>query len=69
MSYFVSDYAYDSERSSFKSMYGNDASFIKPTNMMEVARTMNQVSSEVNVPKMVAQSKPNTTLCVRVVGE
>jgi len=41
LSYFVSDYAYDSERSSFKSMYGNDASFIKPTNMMEVAKTMN----------------------------
>tara|TARA_B100000674_G_scaffold484991_1_gene491188 strand:+ start:485 stop:2425 length:1941 start_codon:yes stop_codon:yes gene_type:complete len=41
LSYFVSEYAYDSERSSFKSMYGNDASFIKPTNMMEVAKTMN----------------------------
>ena len=43
LSYFVSDYAYDSERSSFKSMYGNDASFIKPTNMMEVAKTMNSM--------------------------
>ena len=41
LSYFVSDFAYDSERSSFKKMYGNDASFIKPTNMMEVAKTMN----------------------------
>ena len=43
LSYFVSDYIHDSERSSFKSMYGNDASFIKPTNMMEVAKTMNVV--------------------------
>ena len=41
LSYFVADYAYDRERDSFKNMYGNDASFIKPTNMMEVAKTMN----------------------------
>ena len=43
LSYFVSEYSYDSERSSFKNMYGNDASFIKPTNMMEVAKTMNSM--------------------------
>ena len=41
LSYFVADYAYDREQQSFKNMYGNDASFIKPTNMMEVAKTMN----------------------------
>ena len=41
LSYFVADYEYDRDRDSFKKMYGNDASFIKPTNMMEVAKTMN----------------------------
>ena len=41
LSYFVADYEYDRDRDSFKNMYGNDASFIKPTNMMEVAKTMN----------------------------
>ena len=41
LSYFVAEYTYDRDRDSFKSMYGNDASFIKPTNMMEVAKTMN----------------------------
>ena len=43
LSYFVADYTYDRDRESFKSMYGNDASFIKPTNMMEVAKTMNSM--------------------------
>ena len=43
-SYFISDGGYerDSERSGFKYMYGNDANFIDPTNMMEVAKTMNK---------------------------
>ena len=41
LSYFVTDYDYDRDRQSFKNMYGKDASFIKPTNMMEVAKTMN----------------------------
>ena len=41
LSYFVADYDYDRDRDSFKKMYGKDASFIKPTNMMEVAKTMN----------------------------
>ena len=41
LSYFVADYEYDRDRDSFKKMYGKDASFIKPTNMMEVAKTMN----------------------------
>ena len=43
LSYFVSDYSYDREQQSFKNMYGKDASFIKPTNMMEVAKTMNSM--------------------------
>ena len=43
LSYFVADYDYDRDRDSFKKMYGKDASFIKPTNMMEVAKTMNSM--------------------------
>jgi len=43
LSYFVADYEYDRDRDSFKNMYGSDASFIKPTNMMEVAKTMNSM--------------------------
>ena len=43
LSYFVADFAYNSEKDSFKKMYGDDASFIKPTNMMEVAKTMNSM--------------------------
>ena len=43
LSYFVAEYTYDRDRDSFKSMYGGDASFIKPTNMMEVAKTMNSM--------------------------
>ena len=42
-SYFISDgYVRDGDRGSFKTMYGNDANFINPTNMMEVAKTMNK---------------------------
>ena len=35
---------YDSEyeNKAFKNMYGNDASFINATNMMDVAKTMNK---------------------------
>ena len=43
LSYFVADYEYERDRNSFKKMYGKDASFIKPTNMMEVAKTMNSM--------------------------
>ena len=45
LSYFISgDYgARGYEKSLFKTMYGDDASFIKPTNMMEVAKTMNKM--------------------------
>ena len=45
MSYFIGgDYSYsgDSYKQAFKTMYGSDASFIKATNMMDVARTMNK---------------------------
>ncbi len=45
LSYFISDYemsddSYDAK--AFKSMYGKDAEFITPTNMMAVAKTMNK---------------------------
>ena len=43
LSYFISEYGYNSERDIFKKMYGNDASFINPNNMMEVAKTMNKM--------------------------
>jgi len=42
MSYFISDgYMSDSDRDTFSRMYGKDASFIDCTNMMNVAKTMN----------------------------
>ena len=42
-SYFISNGTpYENDVATFKSMYGRDASFINPTNMMEVARTMNK---------------------------
>ena len=41
-SYFISDGDYmDRSKNSFIKMYGKDANFIDPTNMMEVAKTMN----------------------------
>jgi hypothetical protein len=42
MSYFIGG-GYESEscKRAFKTMYGNDASFINATNMMQVAKTMN----------------------------
>ena len=45
MSYFIGGeygYSFDRDMKAFKTMYGSDASFIKATNMMEVARTMNK---------------------------
>jgi len=50
LSYFISDYemsddSYDVK--AFKSMYGKDAEFISPTNMMSVAKTMNKKFLEV----------------------
>ena len=50
LSYFISDYemsddSYDAK--AFKSMYGKDAEFISPTNMMSVAKTMNKKFLEV----------------------
>ena len=42
MSYFIGgDYSYEEDNKSFKTMYGNDASFVNTTNMMDVAKTMN----------------------------
>ena len=42
MSYFIGgDYECDRDKKAFKNMYGNDASFINATNMMQVAKTMN----------------------------
>ena len=40
LSYFISEYRNDSD--SFTNMYGKDAEFINPTNMMQVAKTMNE---------------------------
>ncbi len=43
MSYFISDgYMSDSDKETFGRMYGNDASFIDCTNMMNVAKSMNK---------------------------
>ena len=42
LSYFISDYDYESDRSSFKNMYGADSEFINVTNVVDVARTMNK---------------------------
>ncbi len=42
LSYFINDSDYRDDRSSFTNMYGKDAEFISPTNMMAVARTMNK---------------------------
>ena len=46
MSYFISSGNYDyvgNDKQTFTRMYGNDAAFINPTNMMEVAKTMNKM--------------------------
>ena len=45
LSYFITDYDVsddDYDVKAFKRMYGKDAEFIKPTNMMAVAKTMNK---------------------------
>jgi hypothetical protein len=43
MSYFISEgYRSENDENTFKRMYGKDASFIDCTNMMNVAKTMNQ---------------------------
>jgi len=42
ISYFIFESRiYDSTRDNFKTMYGPDAAFIDPTNMMDVAKSMN----------------------------
>ena len=46
LSYFISSYDHNrdsNEVGSFKTMYGDDASFINTKNMMEVAKTMNKM--------------------------
>ena len=44
LSYFISEGSYyRDERGTFTRMYGKDAAFINPTNMMEVAKTMNKM--------------------------
>ena len=43
LSYFISDWCNESTKRTFEMMYGEDASFINPSNMMEVAKTMNKM--------------------------
>ena len=47
LSYFIGD-GYSSERGEqdFKTMYGNDASFINVTSVMEVSKSMNKMFLE-----------------------
>ena len=43
LSYFIGgDYDSDRDNVAFTNMYGKDAEFISPTNMMAVAKTMNK---------------------------
>ena len=44
MSYFIYEdgWVSDSDKNTFSRMYGKDASFIDCTNMMNVAKSMNQ---------------------------
>lgn len=43
LSYFIAENTYGQEKRWFERMYGDDASFINPNNMMEVAKTMNKM--------------------------
>ena len=48
ISYFIcSAYGSDYEQRQFKTMYGPDACFIKPTNMIDVSKTLNQKFLEI----------------------
>lgn len=47
LSYFIYDSVYDQTVRRFKRMYGADAQFIRPDNMMEVAKTMNNKFLEI----------------------
>jgi hypothetical protein len=43
LSYFIGgSYEREHDNKAFTNMYGNDAEFITPTNMMSVAKTMNK---------------------------
>lgn len=41
ISYFIAEAAYEEDERMFRRMYGADASFIQPTNMTDVSRTLN----------------------------
>jgi hypothetical protein len=41
ISYFISHHEYDSSMETFKYMYGQDAQFIRPDNITDVAKTIN----------------------------
>ena len=45
MSFFITDgeHEYESTKNNFKTMYGKDAMFIEPTNMMMVAKKLNNI--------------------------
>ena len=43
LSYFISSGYMGNDKDTFTRMYGKDAAFINPTNMMEVAKTMNKM--------------------------
>ncbi len=48
ISYFIcNSYGSDYEQRQFKTMYGPDACFIKPTNMIDVSKTLNQKFLEI----------------------
>jgi hypothetical protein len=47
LSYFIDDgYRPENLVNQFKMMYGNDASFVNPTNVVQVAKTMNKMFLE-----------------------
>lgn len=47
ISYFIANDGYNTDRTPFKTMYGQDAKFINPKNMQEVARTLNSKFLEI----------------------
>jgi hypothetical protein len=47
ISYFISSDGYSNDRTPFKTMYGQDAKFINPKNMQEVAKTLNSKFLEI----------------------
>ena len=47
ISYYITEKSYESERAMFIKMYGADAKFIAPNNMVEVAKTLNNKFLEI----------------------